>query len=261
LDVVAFLPRPLLSHLRITLGSEHALTPVFSWAELQATVKHLVTDVVVADPAAGGQVDVEPLEALRRQFPSLPVVVYTSLAPASIKAIVRLAKSGVEHVVLSRFDDEPGRFLELIEGVPAFALGDRMLIELTDALSCLPVGVIRAIDQLFRSPLRFKNAQDLAEAAGMNLRTLYRNLEPAGIFSARALVVSARLLRAYAYLQDPGRSIKDVAAKAGYHSPWQLAQQMRELTGYTTEQVRREVDSEVLIALLAEQVKRRRRKA
>ena len=261
MDVVAYLPRPLLSHLRIVLGSEHSLTPVFSWAELQATVKHLVTDVVVADPAAAGPVEVEALEQIRRQYPSLPIVVYTSLAPAGIKAIVRLAKSGVEHVVLSRFDDEPGRFLDLIEGIPAFALGDRMLQELAVPLSCMPVVVVRAVDQLFRSPARFKSAQDLAAAAGMNLRTLYRNLEPAGIFSARSLVVSARLLRAYAYLKDPGRSIKDVAAKAGYHSPWQLSQQMREMTGYTAEQVRRDVTEDALVSLLAEQVRRRRRKS
>jgi AraC-like DNA-binding protein len=261
LDVVAHLPRPLLTHLRIVLGSDHSLTPVFSWAELQTTVKHLTTDLVVADPAAGGTVEVEALEDLRRRYPSLPIVVYTSLAPASIKAIVRLAKSGVEHVVLSRFDDEPRKFLELIEGIPAFSLGDRMLNELAGPMACLPVVVVRAIDQLFRSPSRFKSSQDLAAAASMNLRTLYRNLEPAGLYSARALVVSARLLRAYAYLQDPGRSIKDVAAKAGYHSPWQLSQQMREMTGLTTEQVRRETNGEALVVLLAEQVRRRRRKS
>jgi transcriptional regulator GlxA family with amidase domain len=135
-----------------------------------------------------------------------------------------------------------------------------MLQELAGPLSALPVTVVRAIDQLFRSPMRFRNAQDLADAAGMNLRTLYRNLEPAGIFSARALVVSARLIRAYSFLQDPGRSIKDVAAKAGYHSPWQLSQQLRELTGRTSEQVRREVTQDMLVGLLAEQVRRRRRK-
>jgi AraC-like DNA-binding protein len=259
-DVVAFLPRHLLSHLRVVLGSEHSLTPVASWSELQATVQHQATDVIVADPSATGTVQVEALEYLRRHYPSLPVIVYTLLAPASIKAIVRLAKSGVEHVVLHRFDDEPRRFLELLESTPGYALGDRMLMELASPLSCLPVTVARAIDQLFRSPARFKNAQDLAAASGMNLRTLYRNLEPAGIFSARSLVVSARLLRAHAYLQDPGRSIKDVAAKTGYHSSWQLSQQMREMTGYTTEQARRELTGDAIVSLLAEQVRRRRHK-
>ena len=260
MDVVAFLPRPLATHLKIVLGSEHSLIAVATWTELHAIVTHRPTDVVVADPAVSGVVDVEVLEGLRQQFPSLPVVVYTQLAPASIKAIVRLAKSGVEHVVLSRFDDEPRRFLDLLESIPAHTLGERMLRELAGPLSVLPVTVVRAVDQLFRSPARFRNAQDLAVAAGMNLRTLYRNLEPAGIYSARTLVVSARLLRAYSFLLDPGRSIKDVAAKAGYHSPWQLSQQLRELTGRTAEQVRREIKQETLVALLADQVRRRRRK-
>lgn len=260
MDVVAYLPRPLLSHLSIVLGAEHSLSAAGNWAELQAIVQRDPPDVLVADPAAGGAVEIDTLEHLRRQFPSLPVVVYTLLSPAGMKAIVRLARSGVEHVVLSRFDDEPRRFRELLESIPAYALGDRMLQELAASLAKLPVTVVRAIDQLFRSPERFKNAQDLADAAGMNLRTLYRNLEPAELYSARTLVVAARLLRAYAYLQDPGRSIKDVAAKAGYHSPWQLSQQMRELTGRTTEQVRHEVTGQALVTMLAEHVKRRRRK-
>ena len=258
MDVVALLPRHLLSHLGIVLGSEHRLTKVVSWSDLQATVQHQATDLVVADPAITGLVQVDTLEHIRRHYPSLPIVVYTVLAPASIKAIVRLAKSGVEHVVLSRFDDEPRSFLGLLESIPAYALGGQMLSAMTDVLSCLPVTVVRAVEQLFRSPAHFKNAQDLAAAAGMPVRTLYRHLEPAGICSARALVVSARLLRAFSYLQDPGRSIKDVAAKTGYRSSWQLSQQMREMTGNTAEQARRELDGEVLVSLLAKRVRRRR---
>src|SRR5439155_22238494 len=117
----------------------------------------------------------------------------------------------IEHVVLHRFDDEPRRFLELLEGMPAHALGDRMLLELAEPLAMLPVTVGRAIDQLFRSPAEFRNAQDLATAAGMNARTLYRNLEPAGLYSPRLLAAPARLLRASADLLDPGPSLKDVA--------------------------------------------------
>jgi AraC-like DNA-binding protein len=258
-EVVALLPPRLLSHLRVVLRSEHSLTPVASWAELQFVVQHRRVHVVVADPAAGGDVRVDVLESIRRDFPSLPVVLYTQLAPASVQAMVRLARSGIEHVVLSRFDDEPGRFLELLESIPARALSDRMLQELAGSLAGLPAGVVRAIDQLYRTPDRFKNARDLAAVAGMTLRTLYRSLESVGICSARTLVVSAKLLRAFALLQDPGRSIKDVAANAGYHSPWQLSQQFRSLTGQTTNRVRREVTSETLVRLLSEQVRRGRR--
>jgi len=258
-DVAAFLPRVLLTQLKIAVGSDHALTPVDSWSGLYTAVRQSIVDVVVADPMATGKTDLETLELIRRHFPSLPLVIYTSLSPSTVPAIVRLAKFGVEYVVLSRFDDEPKRFLELLEGIPAHELGERMLQSLAEPLSCLPVVVVRGIDQLFRAPARFTSASDLAVAAGMNLRTLYRNLEPAGFYSARALVVSARLLRAYAYLRDPGRSIKDVAAKTGYSSPWQLSQHMREMTGRTAEQVRREVAPAEMVACLAAQVQQRRR--
>ncbi len=220
---------------------------------------HSRCDIVVADPQADHGDGIAAVEDLRRHLPSLPIVLYTQLAPASVQAVVRLAKVGIEHVVLNRFDDEPERFLSLLEGIPVQALSDRMLQELAESLSRLPAGLVRSIDQLFRSPARFKNAQDVAAAAGMTLRTLYRSLEAAGIFSAWTLVVSARLLRAYALLQDPGRSIKDVAANAGYHSPWQLSQQFRALTGQTTNQIRRDVTSDVLVRLLAERVRRGRR--
>ena len=198
------------------------------------------------------------LEDIRQHYPSLSIVLYTQLAPASVQAAVRLAKSGVEHVVLSRFDDEPRQFLELLESMPSRGLGERMLQELESSLAMLPVRVARTIDRLFRSPGNFKNAEAVAVASNMNLRTLYRNLEAAGIFSAWTLIVSARLLRAFGLLQDPGRSIKDVAAIAGYHSPWQLSQQFRAMTGRTTTEVRRHMTGEGLVSLLAERVRRRR---
>ena len=137
-------------------------------------------------------------------------------------------------------------------------LGERMLKELESSLATLPVAVVRSIDRLFRSPGNFKNAEAVAAASNMNLRTLYRNLEAAGIFSAWTLVVSARLLRAFGLLQDPGRSIKDVAAIAGYPSPWQLSQQFRAMTGLTATEVRRDMSGERLVCLLAERVRRRR---
>jgi len=201
---------------------------------------------------------VQILEDIRQHYPSLSIVLYTQLAPASVQAAVRLAKSGVEHVVLSRFDDEPRQFLELLESMPSRGLGERMLQELESSLAMLPVRVARTIDRLFRSPGNFKNAEAVAVASNMNLRTLYRNLEAAGIFSAWTLIVSARLLRAFGLLQDPGRSIKDVAAIAGYHSPWQLSQQFRAMTGRTTTEVRRHMTGEGLVSLLAERVRRRR---
>jgi len=142
-DVAAYLPRQLLNHLKIVLGSEHSLAVATNWADLRTTVQLVVADLVVADPAASGTIDPDSLEQLRRDYPSLPVVLYTRLNPSSMKAVVRLAKAGIEHVVIAHFDDEPGQFRELLEGIPAHALGERMLRELAGPLSALPVVVVR----------------------------------------------------------------------------------------------------------------------
>lgn len=230
---------------------------VSGWNDLHVVVRQRDLDVVVADPVADGRLQVAELEQVVRHFPSVPVVVYTVLSASTARALVPLARSGVEHVVLNRFDDEPRRFLELLERVPGHALSDQLLLALAEPLGRLPVSVVRAIEQTVRTPSRFRHAQDLAAAAGMNTRTLYRNLDSAGLGSARMLVVGARLLRAYSFLRDPGRSIKEIASRLGYHSPWQLTQQMREVTGITPKFVRREFGAEAFVARLAEEIRRR----
>lgn len=183
-------------------------------------------------------------------------MVYTTLSAASMHAIAHLGRIGVEHVVLNRFDDERRRFLELLERVPAQALSEQMLRALAPELAKLPVTVVRAIEQLFRSPARFRTAQDLSAASGAINRTFYRQLDLAGIHSPRLLVAAARLLRAYALLRDPQRQIKEVASRAGYHSQHQLTQHMRTLTGQTPRVVRQTMEPEAFVALLADGVRR-----
>jgi AraC-like DNA-binding protein len=255
-DVAAYLSRQLLSHLTIVVGSQHEVLPAGGWDELRTTVLQRVVDVVVVDPVADGNARIDVIEDIHQQFPSLPIVIYTTLSGASMHAIAQLGRVGIEHVVLSRFDDERRQFLDLLERVPGQSLSDGMLRGLAPELSKLPVSLVRAVEQLFRSPGRFRNAQDLAATAGTILRTLYRQLESAGIHSPRLLVASARLLRAYALMRDPGRQIKEVAAKVGYHSQYQLTQHMRTLTGFTPRLVRTEVEPEQFVALLVEGVRR-----
>jgi AraC-like DNA-binding protein len=255
-DVAAYLSRQLLAHLTIVVGPQHTLITAGTWDELRAAVPRNVPDVLIVDPVADGNARIDVIEEIHRQYPSLPIVIYTALSASSMRAIHALGRMGLEHVVLSRFDDERRRFLELLERVPGQALSDQMLRSLAPELALLPVAMIRAVEQLFRSPSRFRNAQDLSAAAGTILRTLYRQLEVAGVHSPRLLVASARLLRAYALLRDPGRQIKEVAAKVGYHSQYQLTQHMRILTGHTPRSVRAHIEPEDFVALLAEGVRR-----
>ena len=257
MNVVARLPPLLLSHLRIVLGREHQVIAVDKWGELETEVRRRPVDLIVADPRAEGAVRLEELRTLIRNFPSLPIVIYTILAPETMGATVELAKLGVRHVVLRNFDDEPRRFRDLLERQPAYVMSDQVLASLARPLGTVPAELARAVERLFRVPQQFKDVNDLATAAAMNRRSLDRWLDRAGLATARMLVLGARLLRAYFYMQDPGRSLDEVVERLGYGSSRLFARQVRAATGLTPTALRQSVPPDEFVALLTERLGRR----
>lgn len=255
MHVAAYLPRNLLAHLRIVLGDNHSLGTATDPAELHSMLRVGDADVLIVDPSMCEGLLAEAIEEVIARHPSLPVIVYTMLAPASMRHVMRLARLGVQHVVLNRFDDEPRRFLELIERVPAHPVAELMLRELEEPLRSLPVVLARAIEQLIRSPLRAKNIPEFAALAGMTPRTLYRYMTPVGL-PPRHLIVSARLLRAYVFLRGPGSRLKEVALKLGYTEPILLSQQLRNWTGLVPKDIRRALEPAEFVCLVAHHLRR-----
>ena len=231
MDVVAYLPAPLLSHLRIVLGDRHQLTPVDGWDALEGTVRSEQADIVVLDPTLPGTVRVPETVLLQERYPSVRVVVYTSLTPSAMRMVVELAKHGLQHVVLHRFDDDPRRFTDLLTQLPGHALGELLLAKVQDAVAGLPPRVAGAVARMMRAPRHYSTVDDLAAGAGMTRRQLYRVLEGAGFTSPRLLVQAARAVRAFAFLRDPGRLLEDVSEKLGYSEPRVLNRVMLELVG------------------------------
>ena len=231
MDVIAYLPAPLLAHLRVVIAQEHQLVAVDGWGELEAAIRRKPADVAVIDPTAPGQVRVAETVLLRQRYPSVQVVVYTYLTPSAMRMVVELSKHGLEHVVLHRFDDDPRRFGELLGQLPGHAIGESLLERLSDSLEKMPAKVSGAVRRMMRSPRHYSAVDDLAAGAGMTRRQLYRVLESAGITSPRMLVQSARLVRAFAFLRDPGRLLEDVSAKLGYSEPRVLNRVMHDMVG------------------------------
>ena len=250
MHVVALLPNALLAHLRIVLGDTHSLAAPADPGALHALLRAGPVDLLVVDPAMrDGRLAAE-IEQIVSSHPSVPVIVYTALTPSAMRHAVQLARIGVQHVVLNRFDDEPRRFLDLVERLPAHPLAELMLRELEAPLAAMPVVVARAIEQLFRSPVRVRNNQDLAALAGMIPRTLYRHLDPVGL-QPRHLIICARLLRAYTMLQEAGSRLKDIASRLGYADPDQMTEQLRQWTGRSPREVRAELSPTQFVGLLA----------
>jgi len=255
LHVVALLSRSLLAHLRIVLGDFHSLDAATDAAELHALVRRTDVDVLIADPAMNDGSSEGVIEEVVNAYPALPVIVYTTLSPQAMRQVVRLARYGIQHVVLNRFDDEPSRFLDVIERAPAHPLAELMLQELAVPLAALPVVVARAIEQLFRSPARVKNSRELASLAGMIPRTLYRHLTPMGV-QPRHLLICARLLRAYTLLRAPGVRLKEIAQRLGYADPDHLTEQLRDWTGCSPKDLRSTLAPEEFVKALANHLMR-----
>ncbi len=255
MDVAAFLPPPLLSQLRVTLGRTHRLHVAASWEALDTLTRRSRVDVLVVDPTAEGSPSgVAAVAELTARHPSLPIVPYVSLSPESLRAVVALARLGMEQVVLHRFDDEPTRFRELLERKAGDALTETLLAALGEPLGRLPMSLAAAVRHMFRQPHRVWTAQDLASSAGMPRRTMYRQLEAAGFASPRRLVQGARLLRAYLYLRDSGNLVEDVMVKLQYGSPHVLVRHTRETFGVTPSALRRDVDGPEVVARLAQRL-------
>jgi len=258
LDVLAYLPAPLLSQLRVVLSGSagHVLTVADRWETFVDALDHGTADVVVIDPCADGVCRAAPIAALLEARLTLPVVVYTPVAPLSFQAIAELARHSAQHavhqVVLHRYDDEPRRFLELLERQPGTSLTAALLEELGPTVAALPPPLARAVEQVVRRPTEFRDVADLARASRVTVRTAYRHLSSAGLRSPRALVVAARLLQAYGYARDPRHSLAAIAAKVGYSAPRMLTKHMREVVGTTPRAARRQMRPSEFVHALAQ---------
>lgn len=245
LEVLVYLPTPLLSHLRVVLAGRdvYRLAVAERWDAFVEALEHGTADIVVVDPCSDGVSRAAPLARLLESRLTLPVVIYTPVSPLSFQAIAELARHTAHHavhqVVLHRYDDEPRRFLDLLERQPGISLTAALLGELAPAVALLPAPLARAVERLLRRPSGFRDVADLARASRMTVRTAYRHLTSAGVRSPRALIVAARLLQAYAYARAPGQSLEGIARKVGYSAPRMLTKHMREALGATPRTVRR----------------------
>ncbi len=248
--IALFVSDRLVGHVQHVLTPEAEIMIARSWHELDEIIRTAAVEVVVADPAADGVLKSEEISRLLQQYPSLPVVAYVGVAAPQMRAILDLSSSGLQHVVLHRFEDSSTRFSALINRVRGDPLSRRMLAELAPYLSQLPLELAAAVEDMFRRPSRFETALDLGVAAGIPSVRLYRSFDIAGLGSPKKLLIAAKLLRAAAYLRNPGYAVADVSTKVGYKYSRKFTQHCVMVFGMNPARVRKRLDEEASIALI-----------
>ena len=214
--VAVLLPRRLQIQARLALGRGTEVLGAGSWEELERLIKDRPLRAVIVDPGMGGAIDAEWVVSLFTRYPSLPVIAYVTLDPASFSAVARLSRFGLEHVILHGFDDSVDRFKTVVESGTADPLVHRVMDGLRSSLGQLPLALSIALKDMFNEPHRYHTAIDLNAESGISTLRMYLSFKAANLASPKRFVIAARALRAYSYLRDPGYLVRDVSVKLGY---------------------------------------------
>lgn len=247
MSVAAFLPARLLTHVKHVFADEPELLVASSWEELESFIRRKPVSVVILDPSADGNMNVEAVGGLLKRYPSLPLIAYVTLHAPAFGAVAQLGRLGLEDVVLHRFDDAPERFRARVERVEGNSLANKIMKELRSALEQLPRALTVTIEHLFEQPHRYASSLDLAIEARIAIVSVYRNLETAGLGSPKRLLVAAKVLRGFGYLRDPGYSVLDVSIKLGYKTARIFSHHWVSVFGLTPARIRTRLTDEVAV--------------
>ncbi len=244
---------PKLARLRSAVGDQHRLHVALDWDHAHSIIRRQPVDVLVVDPhfGAADAPHTGPIRVIREEFRSLPIVLYAALTEATLAPLVELGRDGMDQLVLYGVDDDPRQLRRVLERQPGVELAEKLVARIQPRLRALPAEVARAVERVIHTPAAFKGVPDLAAAANVSRRTIYRECERAQLSSPRELIAGARVLRAYAFLRDGEAAIEDVADHLRFSSPHHLTKTMRWACGLTTARARDRIAPDDFVALLA----------
>jgi AraC-like DNA-binding protein len=231
---------PDLQYFRLRRATAETFTFVHAptWSDALTAIRARPVEVAVVDPLLSGDARTQEIERLRLLFPSLPLILYTSLTPQLAAVLLGLGQRGIRHVVFARFDDHPGRLRQVLEAEAAGATSRQLLEQLAGHLAPLPTELRWVLEETLRAPGQVQTVQDLAHRARVDRRTCERWFSRVGLPSPRQFLSAARVLYAHRLLQDPGFTVEDVAERLGYMQVKTLQQHARTYLGLTAGEMR-----------------------
>lgn len=208
--IATLLPNPLCAmRLRSALRDRYSLRTCETLAEVLEVCATSAVSTLVVDPydPRHHSPDFEPLRQLKRLYPSVSIVLYVSLPPATPQHVFEMGRLGLDALVVTDHDDSPAQLLARIEQSGARALADAVRRALGDlkptSRDAILTVVARAHERL--SP------ESLARLLGIRRKLLAERLAEAGFPSPQPLIAWGRLIVAARMLEDEQRSADSVA--------------------------------------------------
>jgi AraC-like DNA-binding protein len=208
--------------------------------------------MAVVDPLLTRPAGIVEIERLRAMFPSLPVVLYTTLIPDIAGVLLALGRTGIRTAIFSRLDDHPAAFRAALAEERIGTASEQVRQAIGRLLGGPPARVRWVLETVLRVPAEGQTVEALARRAHLNRRTYERLFARCGLPSPRTLVMIVRVLYAHRLLLDPGYTVEDVAVKLGYNRIRTLQIQFKEVFGLTAGELRMSLGAEQALEIVAE---------
>src|SRR6266550_3021635 len=214
--VLAAVPADQCHKLRRAAAPRFPVVHARDWDDALAIIRTRPVELAAVDPQLEGSPSAREIERLRVLFPSLPLILYTALTPATAAVLLALGHSGINAVVFTRIDDHPARLREVLAHEEARSASRQLLDQLAE----------------------LQTVQQVAARARVDRRTFERWFARLRLPSPRHFLAAARVLYAHRLLQDPGFTIDDVAQRLGYAQTKTLQLHARSYLGLTAGEMR-----------------------
>ena len=236
--VLAAVPAIQFHKLRRAAAPRFPVVYARDWADALAVIRARPVELAAVDPQLEGSASAHEIERLRMLFPSLPLIVYTALSPATGAVLLALGQTGIRAVVFTRIDDHPARLREVLAHEEARSASRQLLDQLAAVLAPLPSELRWVVEEVLRAPADLQTVQQVAARARVDRRTFERWFARLHLPSPRHFLAAARVLYAHKLLQDPGFTVEDVAQRLGYAQTKTLQLHARAYLGLTAGEMR-----------------------
>lgn len=222
---------------------------VSTWPEAVEAIRAKPIQMAVVDPLLGTTTPkTHGIGRIRQFFPSLPLLVYTELAPATAGVLLDLGRAGIRRVIVHRFEDSPGAFRSALLAELEQSASQQVIQSLGLVLRDLPPSLRLVLEDMLHAPGEAPTVTALADRSRLTRRTCERWFTKVGLPSPRVVMVLTRLLYAHRLLADPGYTVEDVALKLGYSKTKTLQMHLRAVFGLTAGEVRVSLSTEEALA-------------
>src|SRR5438045_4576164 len=112
--VLAAVPDVQFHKLRRTAGGRFSVVQTATWDDVLTVIRGRPVELAVVDPLLSGDARSQEIERLRVLFPSLPLILYTTLTPRTAGVLLALGQRGIQHGVFANYDAHPTRYRQAL---------------------------------------------------------------------------------------------------------------------------------------------------